>query len=75
MNKRDLQVATQILNGHEALSYPLSVVNSTVQLICLFIIVHVWKLLNNKVPNVMNMELYYNNRLGWKAKLPKLHGR
>ena len=40
-----------------------------------FIIIHVWKLLSNKVPNGINMEFYYNDRLGWKARLPKLYGR
>ena len=39
------------------------------------IIIHVWKLLNNKVPNDISMEFYYNDRLGWKTKLPKLYGR
>ena len=40
-----------------------------------FIIIHVWKLLNKKVPNDISMEFYYNDRLGWKTKLPKLYGR
>ena len=39
------------------------------------IIIHVWKLLSNKVPNDISMEFYYNDRLGWKTKLPKLYGR
>ena len=34
MNRRDLRVATQILNGHAALNYHLSKLNSTIQLAC-----------------------------------------
>ena len=40
-----------------------------------FVIIHVWKLLYKKVPNDINMEFYYNERLGWKTRLPKLYGR
>ena len=34
-----------------------------------------WKLLYKKVPNDINMEFKYNERLGWKTRLPKLYGR
>ena len=40
-----------------------------------YIIIHVWKLLHEKVPNDINMEFYYTGRLGWRARLPKLYGR
>ena len=40
-----------------------------------YIIIHVWKLLHNKVPNDIGMEFSYNERLGRRAKLPKLYGR
>ena len=40
-----------------------------------FVIIHVWKLLYKKVPNDINMEFNYNERLGWKTRLPKLYGR
>ena len=35
--------------------------------------IHVWKLHNNKVPNDINMEFYYNKRLGWRTELPRRH--
>ena len=35
-----------------------------------YIIIHAWKLLNNIAPNDIKMEFQYNQRLGWRAKLP-----
>jgi len=40
-----------------------------------YIVIHVWKLLNNKVPNDIEMEFYYRERLGWRARLPKFVSR
>ena len=40
-----------------------------------YIIIHVRKLLHNKVPNDIGMEFSYNERLGRRAKLQKLYGR
>ena len=40
-----------------------------------YIIIHVWKLLHNLVPNDLNVEFYYRERQGWRARVPKFFGR
>ena len=35
-----------------------------------YIIIHVWKMLNNITPNDIKMEFHCHLRLGWRAKLP-----
>ena len=35
-----------------------------------YMIIHVWKLLNKRAPNDINMEFNYNKRLGTKVRLP-----
>jgi hypothetical protein len=35
-----------------------------------YVIIHVWKMLNNIAPNDIKMEFHHHQRLGWTAKLP-----
>ena len=38
------------------------------------LILHTWKLLNNKTSNDLNISFHFNDRLGFRANLPKLYG-
>ena len=40
-----------------------------------YIIIHMWKLLHNLVPNDLNVEFYHRERLGWRARIPVLFKR
>ena len=40
-----------------------------------YIIIHMWKLLHNLVPNDLNVEFYHRERLGWRARIPVLFER
>ena len=39
-----------------------------------YIILHMWKLLNNKTSNDLGVSFHFNDRLGFRAKVPKLYG-